>query len=420
MTDEDHPTTAMILFAASPSTTTISSLSVSNTSSMSATANANAILSKPKPTGKVKEMLQAQISMAMSKREFVLKNATAHTIEGYVSLTEEAERLHSAMNAAADTEDFDVAEEHNIKLKRVSKAAEFEHKLYHNCQWAVKHANKKLDELKKNRLFIEMKDWTPLRDAANEYLNKLSEEDLTRFEIDKLTKLNGTTVVSTEVPSSEASSLPPTHRTSTTLVDMTDSVQQVVSTEPDPTKPKAKAARKRSSKPGYTPGNAENEEAEDNTSRPTKDKKKQKTVAQDKPPSLTAFHAFVGNKCYKVTPPKGDAVYVDVTSEHYVMSNGSLYCECCTTVIKWENKARHMVAAKHLNKKKEMIKADNAAAVGQVMMQQRIEKDNLVGKSYDDEKCRSILMWLKIACKGNWSLRSIEDVRVRLCASWPF
>lgn len=357
--------------------------------------------------------------MAASKCEFVLKYATMHTIEGYVSLTDEAKRLHSAMNAAADREDFDTAEEHNIKLERVSKAAEFEHKLYHHCQWAVKHANKKLDELRKNRVFLEMKDWATLRNSANEYLNKLSEEDLSRFETNKLTNLNDITVVSTEVPNGEQAS-------SSSLAPTTDSGQhQVVTTGQDSTKPKAKAARKRSSKPGYTPGNAETtskqEEAEDSSSTTTKKtKKKLKTVAQDKPPSLSAFRAFVQNKCYKVTHPKGDAVYVDVTSEYYIMSNGSLYCECCSKVIRWDNKARHMVADAHLTKKKDKIKADNAAAAGQVMMQKRIEMDSLVGKTYDDEKCKSILMWLKIACKGNWSLRSIEDVRVRLCASWPF
>ena len=344
----------------------------------------------------------------------MLENATTHTIEGYVLLTEESKRLHVAMDAAAEKEDFDAAEEHKIKLERVSKAAEFEHKLYHHCQWAVKHAMKKLDELKKNRLFMEMKEWTPLRDAANEYLQKIPEEDLTRFEINKLTKKSNGTVVSTEAPGGEASLPAPPLPTMTAVEEEVADSAQGTTTEQQITKPKSKSARKRSSK-GYTTSN----EAEENTgvqeeAKVDSDKKKKSNKNIQKPPSLSAYRLFIGSTSYRVNHPKGGHVFVDVTLECYIMSNGYLYCNCCNKAITWDNRTRHMVAEKHIMNKKTKVDAANSAAAGRAIMQQRIEIDSLVGKTYNDEKCESILMWLKIACKGNWSLRSIEDVKVRI------
>lgn len=317
------------------------------------------------------------------------------------------------MNAAADKEEFEAAEEHKMKLESVSKAAELEHKLYRHCQWAVKYANKKLEELKNNRMFIVMKNWTPLHDAANNYLKKLSDEDVAKFEMkDELTKSNEKgTVISTEAPSGEAPTPTPGNPTTTAVEEVTDSAK-VVTTDQDSTKSKSKAARKRSSK-GYTPAkeakNASVQEAEEGNS--SKNKKKKKDP--QKPLGPSAVKSFIKSTKYRVNHPKGGVVYVDVTSECYTMSNGSLYCECCNKVITWDNRTRHMVAEKHIANKQAKIDVDNSAAIGRVMLQQRIELDSLVGKTYDDEKCEAILMWLKIACKGNWSLRSIELVQVR-------
>ena len=73
-----------------------------------------------------------------------------------------------------------------------------------------------------------------------------------------------------------------------------------------------------------------------------------------------------------------------------------------------------MVADKHIAAKITQIDIDKPAETGRAMMQQQIEMESLIGKNYKEEKCESILMWLKIACRGNWSLRWIEDVKVRL------
>lgn len=132
-----------------------------------------------------------------------------------------------------------------------------------------------------------------------------------------------------------------------------------------------------------------------------------------KSPNLGQFKNFMKDKYHTVPLGVGKKVYVDVSLELYIISHGFLYCTCCKMAIDWDNRSRHMGAQKHVKLKQAAKDLLIDIETARPMTQQRISEQNLDGKTYSDGKIDSTLMWLKIACAGNWSLRSIEKNKVR-------
>ena len=49
------------------------------------------------------------------------------------------------------------------------------------------------------------------------------------------------------------------------------------------------------------------------------------------------------------------------------------------------------------------------------MVHSRISADSLVDRTYSDGKIDGSMLWLMGACRGNWSTRSIDTIRVSNC-----
>jgi hypothetical protein len=82
---------------------------------------------------------------------------------------------------------------------------------------------------------------------------------------------------------------------------------------------------------------------------------------------------------------------------------------------KWEgyyHDAFHAVTDMHKENrdtaKEVQVNLDNTRA----KVQQCINEEQLVGSTYTQEQIEAQLLWLSLACKANWSLKSIMDNRV--------
>ena len=136
------------------------------------------------------------------------------------------------------------------------------------------------------------------------------------------------------------------------------------------------------------------------------------TNPKQQPPS-GGFSAFVSQREHKVQTKKGQPnVIVDVTKEPWIMSNGYLYCNCCTNAISWNNRSKHMISAAHIKKRDDDVEVKNDLDQARPLAQQRIHREGLVGTTYGNDKLDSVTVWLKVACAGNWSTKSVEDNRV--------
>lgn len=103
--------------------------------------------------------------------------------------------------------------------------------------------------------------------------------------------------------------------------------------------------------------------------------------------------------------------------EMYTISHGFLYCVCCKEELCLSFRGKHAVSEKHKRNR------DSSGAVQKDLddtapkIQQRILEEQLVGSTYAKQKIALQLLWLQVACKANWSLKSIGDNRVRVCDS---
>ena len=173
------------------------------------------------------------------------------------------------------------------------------------------------------------------------------------------------------------------------------------------TKPKAKGSRKRKAKKYAT--RRQRAAKQSTTTTGTFDCT---TNPKQQPPSGD-FSAFVSQREHKVQTKKGQPnVIVDVTKEPWIMSNGYLYCNCCTNAISWNNRSKHMISAAYIKKRDDDVEVKNDLDQARPLAQQRIHREGLVGTTYGNDKLDSVTLWLNVACAGNWSTKSVEENRV--------
>jgi len=94
------------------------------------------------------------------------------------------------------------------------------------------------------------------------------------------------------------------------------------------------------------------------------------------------------------------------------MSEGYLYCNCCKLTIGWDNRSKHVVVKKHKMAKQNMLDVTDDLNKSRPLAQQRIQREGLVGSTCGKDKLDSIAIWLRVACRGNWSTKSVEDNKV--------
>lgn len=328
------------------------------------------------------------------------------------------------MNDASQNRCYDLAHKFKLERDHLLAAAALEKKLFTECTWAKDYAESKLEQLRKKELFLECIQLDDVTAAADEYLRDVFDEDVEAFNVMLQSSLS---VVEQANNSNETCRVQVTDggedvemvEVECASSDITTSVTDEGGTndnededvdkdeeEEDSTnkktsnttvviaKPKAKGARDRAPKIYIS----------------TKVDVSSKTMK--KPPKLEFFRMFMADKCHKVHSKDKVITIVDVSLEPYILSHGYLYCECCNIKVDWGNRSKHLVAKKHIKNKSAVKSIAQDMQVAKPMLQQRIKEDNLVGQTYSSEKLESTMMWLKIACAGNWSTKSVEENRV--------
>ena len=422
--------TALSLSAESDPATTESFAQHSNHRPSSASAPLGKKQSKQ---SSIRTFMENQLKSTAKRIEFILENAPTTTPLGYLYQTKLAEEKAVSMKDAADGDwlaNYDLAHQFKLERNDLLASAAMEKKLFTECTWVKDYAESKIEQFRKMENFLGCKEMEYLAVTAAAYLRDVPDDDVEVFSeilqsslsAEHLDKKNngGDNVEMVDVEDSTSNGL---------IISVSDDnfKESVESVDAEVLSHQLEEGRRDEE------DNEDTANQDDNTADNTKLKAK---GARDrapkvyvsakmdispkkmkKPPKLANFHAFVAEKSHKVFH-KEIVTIVDVSQEHYILSHGYLFCNCCKIAVDcWGNWSKHLVAQKHIKSK---INAETVAQDlerAKPMLQQRIKEDSLVGWMYSDEKLKSTIMWLKIAFAGNWSTRSVEDTRVSSLSS---
>lgn len=359
---------------------------------------------------------------------------------GVLALRMKVQATKEKMDSASREEDFVSAQKYKDEYESYYAAAQREVRLYHYCTWLVEHASNKIEGYKASQKFEKAGKWKERRDIASAYLTLVPVDDVRHL----LNKLETTEKAITFDPfadiiaegTSDGAISSTTTAAEENVIAIDDDDDDVMEEEEDDeamvmeeeeeeeeeveeeavnndgaingraTKPKAKQARKRKAKQ-YTPVAA--------TTTTTAVVKNTKNPL-DKPPSDAAYYAFINKPSHTVKlqgkPPR---TFVP-KNQGYTLASHYLYCTICKNRIAWNNRGPHAISGKHESAlaAANLLKADLEKSRKKV--QARIDDEGLVGSTYSDDKIDAQLLWLQVACRGNWSLKSIEDNRVSFCS----
>ena len=380
------------------------------TNSISSSAHGNAESKSKQST--IAFFFRKQLKSTAERIDFIHANAPKTFPVGYLFQTKLAEEESILMRDAACNSNYDLAHRSKLERDRLLAAAALEKKMFTDCTWAKDYAESKLEQLRKHEKFVECMHMEDVARIADAYLNGVSDEDVEAFNVMLQSSLSVKHQVGRAdvemTDAEEASSGIATSLTDESAdVEMLSELDEEGSEEDDKevtqhekgdtvdviTKPKAKGARDRkpkvyiSAKADICPN------------------------AMKKPPKLELFRHFISETCHNVYH-KDQVTIVDVSREHYIMTHGYLYCDCCKIQVDWRNRSKHLVTQKHINNKKNAETVAQDLEVARPMLQQRIMEENLVGRTYSNEKLESTMTWLRIACAGNWSTKSVDENRV--------
>lgn len=329
---------------------------------------------------------------------------------------EQADEKSMLMKDASKNKNYELAHWFKLERDHLLAAAALEKKLFTECTWAMDYVESKLEQLQKKELFLDCIRLNKVAAAADEYLHDVSDEDIDAFNAMLQSSLSvehgnnsneictihdsdedeDVEMVAVEDASSDLtnSGVTSDERGSNEEDEEGSTNEETSDTTVAIVKPKAKGARDQAPKV-YICVKAD-----------------AGPKAMKKPPKPEFFHMFMADKCHKVYSKDKVTTIVDVSLEPYILSHGYLYCNCCKVKVDWGNRSKHLVAKKHIKNKMDAITIAQDMELAKPMLQQRIKEDNLVGRTYSDEKLESTMMWLKIACSGNWSTKSVEETRV--------
>ena len=82
-----------------------------------------------------------------------------------------------------------------------------------------------------------------------------------------------------------------------------------------------------------------------------------------------------------------------------------------------------MVSKKDKTAKQDAVDAAANMDDARLLAQQRIQYESIVGTTNKKDVFDAITIWLKLACKGNWCTKSVEDNKVRIvfdCDSYDY
>ena len=152
--------------------------------------NAAVAAGKNKKQALVHAMFGKQHDSIGKDIEFVMKNTSVTTLEGYLKVKEEIDELHTDINAVADINDFETANGKKAELEVLLKGALLEKKLHDKCKWEIEHAK---EYHRKRENFREAGKNHKLLLVATEYLESQPSEDFDGFATEAAEKTCRTT-----------------------------------------------------------------------------------------------------------------------------------------------------------------------------------------------------------------------------------
>jgi hypothetical protein len=127
---------------------------------------------------------------------------------------------------------------------------------------------------------------------------------------------------------------------------------------------------------------------------------------EDIPPNKTQCEKFINNT--KIALFGGGSGYGK--DETYQYQNGFLFCRCCNTEIMWNTRFKHAKSDSGNE-----LRKDGEKLVP--IVQQRILKEDLVGKIYNTSCIFATMNWLRALFAGNVALNAITSMQVRCTCS---
>ena len=397
----------------------------------------------PRPTTGKKQatlsvLFTAQFENISKRIQFITDNAPDTIPLGYLRQLQEVENLTAEMNSAADEYiDYDLAAELKLKRDDIASTVALEKKLFNDCTWAQTYAKEQIQKHRKLENFPKCKQFENLLNIATSYLDSVSDDDAEGLMFSPCDTPVATSSPATSFePDSQATSINMEGRNDDVSVGDKECLAGVFEGEDEPLKKKSGLASGfwRNGDDDDDDNNNDNDDDDDDdevelplpTTKPKAKAARERAPKQyisasadctpkvvQKPPSLDKFRKFISNTCFNIKTAKGKPqIKVNMTNEPYILSFGYLYCNCCKKQIHWNNRGKHVTTQSHMKAKK----GEDDMAVdldrARPMVQQRIMDKKLVGKTYSKDKIDGTMSWLKIACAGNWSLKSVEDNRV--------
>ncbi len=413
------------------------------------------------PVGPLDAFIKNHKKQIAERINFVEENAPEYSSSGkrpigVLASVMKVKEARKMMDAASSMEDFANAQKYKDEYETYYAIGEKETHLYHYCTWLVEYATGKMEKYKTVQKFTKAAEWRDRRDIARAYITLVPENDVGCL-FNKLTT-EGEAVAfdpfadtTTDEQSGVAVADDATNAasTATTTADDNDVIniddnEDVINVDDDEdvmnvddddeeveeeeeeeaaeeedeaangggapaaraTKAKSKNSRKRKSKK-YTPV-AKTTAVVNTTKQP-----------KGKPPSDNAFYKFINQASFTVHRNDKPPCTIVPKNQGYELASHYLFCSTCKERIAWNNRGKHAVTAKHTSALAASIALAADLKKGRKKCQKRIDDEGLVGSTYSNEKIDAQLLWLKVACRGNWSLKSVEDNRVSSCLYVP-
>ena len=338
---------------------------------------------------------------------FVLANALITEPEGYKNKFDEAAKLNEQLDNAYDNNDFETVEKVQPKYDAAINRARFEEKLFQSALSAHDYASQKLDDAKKMRQVEKCKKYYKIIKASEEYIEKVPEDD-------KIVSTDDTEdeVVVEETPINNNEDGDDDDDDDD---EDDDDEQQLDDAEDETAQPRLSSSFQAGKK-----SRAGRARKEKKSSAPTT--KTSAVVTAPKPKNKGPKVSGVKlkqmlKKTYKVdVTVDGEKKKVDVDMKiepYYSLSRGSIICDCCNKQIREDNLAKHTASAKHKEQKERKMKMDADDEANGRFIQARLQENNLVGRTVDNNVHAGDMLLLRAFAAGNVPAKAIDRMAVR-------
>lgn len=392
-------------------------------------------------SGSIASFFEEQLTTEEVKCAFVITHARGHEPRGIQWLQTEEKKALDRVRKALDEKKFDVAREQKSQLDGHRLNIGMEEKLLAYCRDLSKRVDGRIEHFSKKLDIDKIQAWNAVKEVCEAYLEKVPACDLSGASGEP-TNMHHTcycfsvcmclhfcslvflfpdpnvSATSGSSNSSPTSSATETADESTTSVAAAAASGTATNAATDPEAAGTDAGNTSTEdEDGETTGTKEHSASRKRkgmafSSKSTVDCKPKKNVQKPTPIQYDRFKSLTSYK-------KKDMV-VDPSASPYCLLNGFLFC-CdkkggCGTVIDWNNRAKHLTTAKHIGNVKSHAERKENAAEGRRIVQERIERESLVGSTYTDEEIERSMTYARMFFAGNMAFENANAIKVSIDA----